>query len=82
MAPDRYFLHDAMVAMAEIAHALAAESGPSGFAAAAFRDRLGNGRQLAIQILDYFDRSGVTVRRGDMRHAGRPIAAVLAARGR
>ena len=37
------------------------------FNAAAFRDRLGNGRKVAIQILEFFDRRGITVRRGDLR---------------
>ena len=37
------------------------------FTAAAFRDRLDNGRKVAIQILDFFDRAGVTLRRGDLR---------------
>ena len=37
------------------------------FTAAAFRDRMDNGRKVAIQILDFFDRQGVTLRRGDLR---------------
>ncbi len=32
-----------------------------------FRDRLDNGRKVAIQILEYFDRQGFTMRRGDWR---------------
>ena len=35
--------------------------------AAAFRDRLENGRKVAIQILEFFDRAGVTIRSGDTR---------------
>jgi len=31
------------------------------------RDRLDNGRNLAIQILEFLDRHGVTLRRGDRR---------------
>ena len=37
------------------------------FAAPAFRDRMQNGRKVAIQILDFFDRLGMTLRRGDLR---------------
>ena len=37
------------------------------FAAPAFRDRVQNGRKVAIQILDFFDRLGMTLRRGDLR---------------
>ena len=77
VAPDRFFARSAVVAMAEAAHALAAEVGGNGFTAARFRDRLGNGRQLAIQVLDYFDRRGLTVRRGDLRRAGKSPRAVF-----
>jgi selenocysteine-specific elongation factor len=37
------------------------------FTAAQFRDRLKNGRKVAIQILNFFDRRGVTLLRGDVR---------------
>lgn len=77
MAPDRFFLRDAAVAMAEATHALSAEVGAAGFTAAQFRDRLDNGRQLAIQVLEYFDRRGITVRRGDLRRAGKEPGAVF-----
>jgi len=33
--------------------------------AARFRDRIGTGRKLAIQILEFFDRIGFTRRVGD-----------------
>ena len=33
--------------------------------AAAFRDRIGTGRKLAIQILEFFDRIGYSRRIGD-----------------
>ena len=32
-----------------------------------FRDRLDNGRKVAIQILEFFDRHGFTIRRQDLR---------------
>ncbi len=79
VAPDRFFLRSAVVAMAEAAHALSDDVGAPGFTAAQFRDRLDNGRQLAIQILDHFDRRGITVRRGDLRRAGKSVAAVFGA---
>jgi formate dehydrogenase major subunit len=43
------------------------KSGDSKITAAAFRDRIGTGRKLAIQILEFFDRTGITVREGDSR---------------
>lgn len=77
VAPDRFFVRSAVIAMAEAAHALAAEIGDTGFTAAQFRDRIGCGRQLGIQVLDYFDRRGATVRRGDLRKGGKPVATVF-----
>ncbi|MBC6439148.1 MAG: selenocysteine-specific translation elongation factor [Rhodospirillales bacterium] len=49
----------------------AAESAaqPDGFTVAQFRDRTGIGRNLAIDLLEYLDRRGVTRRRGDLRQA-------------
>ena len=77
VAPDRFFVRSAVVAMAEAAHALAAEIGDPGFTAAQFRDRIGCGRQLGIQVLEYFDRRGATVRRGDLRKGGKPTSTVF-----
>ena len=49
-----------------------AAAAPQGqFTAAQFRDRLDNGRKVAIQILEFFDRHGVTLRRGDLRRINR-----------
>ena len=67
VAPDHFFLHDTVLEMAEIAGDIAAKAPGGQFAAAAFRDRLNNGRKVAIQILEFFDRHGVTLRRGDLR---------------
>ena len=53
--------------MVEIAADLATKALNGQFAAAQFRDRLDNGRKVAIQILEFFDRHGVTLRRGDLR---------------
>lgn len=39
---------------------------------AQFRDEIGAGRELAMLILDYFDRTGVTQRMGDARVAASP----------
>ncbi|MBX9700540.1 MAG: selenocysteine-specific translation elongation factor [Acetobacteraceae bacterium] len=76
VAPDRYLLREAVLDLAGIAHALGAEN-PEGFTAAQFRDCTGSGRQFAIQVLDYLDRRGVTVRRGDLRRVGRDPALVF-----
>jgi selenocysteine-specific elongation factor len=35
--------------------------------AATFRDRLDNGRKMAILVLEFFDKTGITLRKGDVR---------------
>ncbi len=70
VALDHFFLRPTVAEMADIAAQLAAEH-PDGFNAAQFRDRLDNGRKVAIQILEFFDRHGVTIRRGDLRRINR-----------
>ncbi len=64
---DHFFLRDAVGEMVEIAREIAARAANGEFGAADFRDRLDNGRKVAIQILEFFDRHGVTLRRGDLR---------------
>ena len=68
---DHFFLRTTTAEMADIAAQLA-QAAPAGeFTAAQFRDRLDNGRKVAIQILEFFDRHGVTLRRGDLRRINR-----------
>ena len=67
VAHDHFFLRSTMHEMALIAAALAAEGEEGRFTAAQFRDRLDNGRKVAIQILEFFDRQGVTLNRGTLR---------------
>ena len=66
IATDHYFLYATVVEMARIARDLG-ESDPQGFSVIQFRDRLDNGRKVAIQILEFFDRHGLSMRRGDLR---------------
>jgi len=65
VAPDHFFLRATVAEMARIAADCTDETGL--LTAAGFRDRLDNGRKVAIQILEFFDRAGVTVRVGDAR---------------
>lgn len=71
VAPDHFFLRTTVVEMVSISQRL---SDPQGtlFNAASFRDHLGEGshnagRKVAIQVLEFLDRHGITVRRGDAR---------------
>ncbi|MGE5269249.1 MAG: SelB C-terminal domain-containing protein, partial [Thiohalocapsa sp.] len=67
VAPNRFFLPETIARLAEIAAALADEAPEHGFTAAAFKDRSGIGRNLAIEVLEYLDKIGMTRRVGDAR---------------
>ena len=67
IAPDHFFARAVVEDMARIAIEVAAASPTGKFTAAQFRDRLENGRKVAIQILEFFDRHGFTIRRQDLR---------------
>ncbi|WP_044559490.1 selenocysteine-specific translation elongation factor [Azospirillum sp. B4] len=67
VAHDHFFLRDTVREMVAIAVDVAAQAPDGTFVVAPFRDRMDNGRKVAIQILDFFDRHGITLRRGDLR---------------
>jgi selenocysteine-specific elongation factor len=67
VAPDHFFLRTTVAEMAHLLPALAAQAPNGEFSAAQLRDRLDNGRKVAIQILEFFDRHSRTARRGDLR---------------
>jgi len=60
VAHDHFFLTDDVRKLADIAGELARSDGAA--RAAPFRDRIGGGRKVAIQILEFFDRVGYTRR--------------------
>jgi selenocysteine-specific elongation factor len=65
VAENRFYLRDALAQLARTASDLAAEREKGLFAAAEFRDRSGIGRNLSIQVLQFFDRVGFTRRIGE-----------------
>lgn len=67
IAHDHFFLRATVREMVAIAADVQAKAETGWFNAAEFRDRLDNGRKVAIQILEFFDRNGVTLRKGDLR---------------
>jgi selenocysteine-specific elongation factor len=79
IAPDHFFLRETVAEMAAIAAEVADADGL--LTAAAFRDRLDNGRKVAIQILEFFDKAGVTVRSGDTRRVRRDRRALFGREG-
>ena len=60
VAHDHYFLTPAVHELAAIVQALVTENGVA--KVAPFRDRIGTGRKLSVEILEFFDRSGYTRR--------------------
>ena len=67
VAPNRVFLPATLARLAAVARELAEADPDGGFTAAAFKDRSGIGRNLTIEVLEFFDRAGVTRRVGDAR---------------
>jgi selenocysteine-specific elongation factor len=63
VAHDHYFLPTTVQSLARIAAEVAEQDGVA--RAAPFRDRIGVGRKVAIQILEFFDRVGYSRRVGD-----------------
>jgi selenocysteine-specific elongation factor len=69
IATDLFFLRETVAHMAALAVDLA--DSPQGLTAGGFRDRLENGRKAAIQVLEFFDRAGLTARAGEIRRIRR-----------
>ncbi len=67
IAHDHFFTRATSAEMVSIVQQISAAHDQGWFPAAAFRDRVGIGRKVAIQILEFLDRHGVTHRRGDLR---------------
>lgn len=66
VAHDQFFLRSALAEIVEIVRSLAVEHDGQ-FSVAQFRDSVGSGRKVAIRILEFLDREGVTWRLGDLR---------------
>jgi selenocysteine-specific elongation factor len=60
---DRYYLNEQIRRFAALIRAMDITQGSTN--AANFRDQLGIGRKLAVQILEFFDRTGFTRRKGN-----------------
>jgi selenocysteine-specific elongation factor len=71
VANDHFFLRSTVREMVTIAADVAACAQDGAFTAAQFRDRVENGRKVAIQILDFFDRHGITLNQDDLRRVNK-----------
>jgi selenocysteine-specific elongation factor len=67
---NRFFLPEAMPEL--MAAMTKAADDKQQFTVKQYRDQTGIGRNLSIEILEYFDRQGVTRRIGDVRQIMRP----------
>ncbi|MBM3607559.1 MAG: hypothetical protein FJX29_03765, partial [Alphaproteobacteria bacterium] len=76
VSSNRFYAPHRLRALAEMAEELAGLS-PQGFDARAFRDRSGVGRNLTIEVLEHFDRMGLTKRSEDLRSIRRPAKDLL-----
>lgn len=64
---DHFFTRETTAEMIDIIRDVATNAPKGEFTAGLFRDRVENGRKVAIEILEFFDQQGVTIRRGDLR---------------
>ena len=67
VAKNRYFLADTLMQLTDIANELASNTPDSSFDIADFKDKSGIGRNLVVQVLEYFDSIGLTLRDGNKR---------------
>ncbi len=81
VADNRYFPPAAVAELARIAEDLAGRSSDQAFTARQYRDAAGIGRNLAIEVLEYFDKVKFTARSGDNRRLRRPAAELFPAAG-
>jgi selenocysteine-specific elongation factor len=77
--PDRFYLRSTVASLAATAQALARKNPGGTFTAAQYRDAIGVGRGLAIEILEFLDSQAITQRVGDARKMRKDYAAVLGA---
>lgn len=64
---NRYYLPATILQIAELTETLANQHAPRGFSVIEFRDASGIGRNLCIEILEYFDAQGLTRRHDNAR---------------
>jgi selenocysteine-specific elongation factor len=67
VALDRFFKRETVEELESVVVSVARAQDNGRFAVWQFRDRLDNGRKIAIEILEYFDGRGLTLREGDLR---------------
>jgi len=74
---NRFLLPHAVCELGEIAESLALTIEGGMITAGAFRGESGIGRNLAIEVLEHFDKAGFTKRTGDARSILKPAAQIF-----
>lgn len=77
IADNRYYLPDTVRRLAVVAERIADGTADARFDARAYRDATDIGRNVTIQVLEFFDKQGFTRRRGDMREISKPSQEVF-----
>ena len=77
---NRYYLPAALRSLADSLEEAAGQSADGTVTAASFRDKAGIGRNLAIEVLEYFDKIRFTRRAGNERRILRPADEVFGGR--
>ena len=76
---NRFFHPRAVAQLAQAAQTLGESAGPQGFDARAYRDATGIGRNLTIEVLEFFDTMGLTRRIGQTRQVIRDSTQIFGA---
>lgn len=71
VAETRFFLAETVDLLARKTEELGKASGDGWFKITDFRERTGIGRRSSVELLEYFDKVGFTVRDGDQRRVAR-----------
>ena len=71
---NRVFVAEGLLELGRMAEALAAAADDGRFTPGQFRDKSGIGRNLTIEVLEFFDSAGLTRRAGDGRRVVRTAA--------
>ena len=74
---ERFYPRTTLATLAAVAQATAQAQSSGMFTAAQYRDAIGVGRTLAIEILEFLDTLGITQRVGDARKMRKDFAPIL-----
>ena len=80
IAPNRFFLPEPIGKLARVAEKLSADNVDGCFEAADYRDHSGIGRRVSVEMLEFFDRVGLTRRLKNGRKLMRPVEQIFEGR--